>query len=256
MLYLIGIGLNPKHLTQEALECIRSADPVFLETYTSAYAQGSLKELRELTGKEIFPIQRVHVEEQLDSILASAQSNSVALLVFGNVFSATTHVQILLEAREKGVKVRFIPGISVFSFLGASGLDEYRFGRVSTIVFPSEHYAPDSFFDAIESNQKMGLHSLCLLDLDPAQGRFMRASEALEIIHQIELRKKKNLLSSVPLVILAGMGSESQQIKAGSFKELREWKCEVFPQSLIVCGKLTEKEKEALRELHGWNGNG
>ena len=47
------------------------------------------------------------------------------------------------------------------------------------------------------------------------------------------------------------MGSEKQKIIAGeekikAFKEVNE----IYPQSLIVLGKINEKEKEALEVLH------
>src|SRR3989344_4655177 len=113
MLYLIGIGLKPKHLTIEALDAIKDSGQVFLEAYTSAYAEGTLTELEEVTGKKIHPFSRKQVEEETKSILAMAKKNNVALLAFGNPLTATTHVQLLIDAKKEGMKTRIIEGISV-----------------------------------------------------------------------------------------------------------------------------------------------
>ncbi|MFH1255913.1 MAG: diphthine synthase [Candidatus Diapherotrites archaeon] len=251
MLYLIGIGLKPKHLTLEALEAIRECDAVFLENYTSKYSEGAVKELEELIGKKVTLLGRQHVEEQSHEFLAMAERNRIAFLVHGNVFSATTHSQLAMDAKKNGVKMKFIPGISVFSYLGKTGLDEYRFGRTTTIVSPKENFAPESFYDAIEKNQAMGLHTLCLLDIDLEENRLMSAKEAIELLLAIERKRKKSIVKKSLLILVAGAGSEKEKIAAGRAEELLKCRANAFPQSLIVCGKLTAKEKEVLKEFYG-----
>jgi len=253
MFYLIGIGLRPEHLTLEAVQAVGKCGRVFLDTYTSAYSQGSVGGLRETLGKEILLLDRRGIEEGFGLILknAKAESENVALLVFGNALSATTHIQLLLDAKKLGIPFKVIPGISVYSFLGATGLDQYRFGRTCTIVEPKPGYEPDSFYDAIERNFSNGLHTLCLLDIDAEQSRMMSVAQAISILEKIEKKKGKSLLKKATLVGLYGLGSESQKVRAAGFEVLSRSSFALYPQSLVIAAPLNEKEKEALEALNG-----
>ncbi len=251
MLYLVGIGLKPSHLTLEALECIKKSDQVFLEVYTSQYSEGLLKELKDLTGKDIKEINRTDVEENFTSALTSANKNNICLLIFGNPLTATTHIQLLIDAKEAGIKWKVIPGISVTNMIAESGLDEYKFGRTVTICYHLPNFEPDSFYDQIKENQKMGLHTLCLLDIkkDQPQQRLMTAIEAIEVLEKIMLKKKHK--DKFLYVALLAMGSERQKVLVGrkmifASKEIQE----IYPQSMIIPGKMNEKEKEAVKNLY------
>jgi len=252
MFYLIGVGLKPEHLTLEAADAIGKCSQVFLDTYTSAYSEGSVSELKEAVEKEIILLDRKGIEEGFGSVLKNAKAGEedIALLVFGNALSATTHVQLLLDAKKLGLKTEVIPGISIYNFLGQTGLDHYRFGRTCTVVAPKENYAPDSFYDAIEANFKNNLHTLCLLDIDAEHSKMMSVSEALGIIAKVEKKRGKTILQKASLIGLYGLGSENQKIKAGSLAVLQKSSFALFPQSLVIAAPLNEKEKEALEALH------
>lgn len=251
MLYLIGIGLNPTQLTLEALEAIRECPTVFLENYTSRFAEGNKKELEAIVQKPIRELGRKKIEEEFGTVLGQAKRESVALLVHGNPLIATTHIQILLDAKKQNISVKMIPGISILDLLGKTGLDSYKFGRISTIVFQEENYAPESFFDIIEKNFKNGFHSLCLLDIRSEEERLMSVQEAIGILEKIAKKKGSDLLQKCVLAGLYGMGSKKEKIAVGNAKKLQNSGYNAWPQSLVVCGKLNEKEKEALKELHG-----
>ncbi len=247
MFYLIGIGLKPQHLTLEAKQAIEESSHIFLDTYTSAYSQGSVEELKKMVGKDIIRLDRKGVEEGFHLVLKEAKSSadSVALLVFGNALSATTHVQLLLDAKKQGIPSKAIAGISVYNFLGAAGLDQYRFGRTCTIVAPKPGYSPESFYDVIESNFGKGMHTLCLLDIEAGQ-KMMSVAEALQILDRIEKKRKKTILQKATLVGLFALGSEKQMVKTASMKVMLRSSFALFPQSLVIAASLTEKEKEAL----------
>ncbi len=249
MIYIIGIGLKPKHLTIEAVEAIKECNSVFLEAYTSSYGEGTVKELERTIGKGVMKLKREQVEENSRTLLMQGKKEDICLLVYGNPFTATTHIQLLLDAKKLGVKCRVLPGISVVNFLGKTGLDEYRFGRVATIVFPTEKYAPESFYDIIEKNKKSGLHTLCLLDIKAEEGKMMAVSEALNILEKIEKKRGKSIVKESKVVALCGVGGSEEIIKSASFNELKRSRFNSFPQSLVVCGELNEKEKEALEVL-------
>ncbi|MCR4369471.1 MAG: diphthine synthase, partial [archaeon] len=171
MLYLIGLGLIPSHLTLEAQAALRACKKIYLEVYTSQYAQGSPADLEKITGKQIFELTRKQVEEELAPLLEEAKSKDIGLAVFGNPLNATTHIQILLDAKKLGAKTIVVAGIGVFEFVSLSGLDRYKFGRTTTLVFHEQDYEPESFYDAIIANKKMGLHTLCLLDIKKDEER-------------------------------------------------------------------------------------
>jgi diphthine methyl ester synthase len=46
---------------------------------------------------------------------------------------------------------------------GCSGLQLYTFGQAVSIVFFTETWRPDSFYDKIKFNRSGDLHTLCLL---------------------------------------------------------------------------------------------
>jgi diphthine synthase len=249
MLYLIGIGLKPKHLTLEAKEALEKCSAVFLEAYTSKYSEGTLKELERLLEKRVMKLTRQQIEENTLELLMQGKRENIALLVFGNALTATTHIQVLLDAKKLGIKTMVVPGISVTNFIAKTGLDEYRFGRTTTIVFHEENYAPESFYDVIEKNKSIGLHTLCLLDIQAEKGKMMSIGEALQVIEKIEKKSGKGLVKNSALIALCGAGSEDEIIKAMKFNKLKRSGFGAFPQSLIVCAELNEKEKEALEAL-------
>ena len=245
MLYLISIGLNSKQITLEALNALRECSEIFLENYTSKFSEGSIKDLEKLIGRKIISLNRIEVEENFSEIHSKAKKENAAVLFYGNVFSATTHIQILLDADEKQIPVKVFPGISVFSYLGKTGLSEYKFGKTVSIARWEKNFKPESFFDGIKENFERGLHTLCLLDIKAEENYFMKASEAIELIEKID---KKKLLNKAKFAALIGMGSENEKIVFGDKNKIKKVAGENI-QSLIVCGKLNEKESEALNEL-------
>ncbi|MEK6821406.1 MAG: diphthine synthase [archaeon] len=248
MFYLIGIGLNPRQLTLEALHAIQRCSRVYVETYTSKYSEGNVEELEHVLHQKVIPRNREEVENGMKEMTEHARHESVALLVFGNPLSATTHHSLLMECVNQRVPYQVIPGISIFNYRGICGLDEYRFGRTCTFVFPQDGYEPLSPFDTIVANQKSGLHTHCLFDLHPEKQRFMTVPEAIEFIHHAAAARDVNV-NAWTGVGLAGMGNAHAIVDAGKLSELskREWT--VFPQSLIVVGELTPYEREALQTL-------
>lgn len=250
MLYLVGIGLKPEHITQEALGVLKRCKKVYMENYTSTYAEGEVSDLEELIENEIAVLGRKEVEEEFGPVLENAKKEDVALLVIGNPLTATTHTQILIDAKKAKVKVEVISGISIMNFVGKTGLSEYKFGRTVTIVYPQKNYAPDSFYDMIKKNREWGLHTVCLLDIQAEKNKLMSIRDAIEILEDIEKRKKGKILKEALLVAICAAGGKEEKICAGKSAELKKAKL-LTPASLIVCSDLSENETEALEKLHG-----
>ncbi|MBI4043350.1 MAG: diphthine synthase [Candidatus Diapherotrites archaeon] len=250
MLYLIGAGLNPWQISLEGLSAIKKCRAIFIDTYTSQFAHGTLEELEETIGKKPHALKRAHLEENAGDLIEKAKDHDIALLIIGNPLTATTHIQLALDAKKKGVECTILPGISIINYLPFTGLDAYKFGRTATIVEPQEGHAPTSFFDYILINRENDLHTPCLLDIRAEEKRLLSIPQAIGILEETAQKKRKNIGDWV-LIGLAGMGGKKPQIKAGTPAELKAFKFTSFPQSLIVCGKLNEKELEALKTLGG-----
>ncbi len=247
MLIICGIGLKPKHITLEALEEIKNCDEIFLECYTSAYPNYKIEELERLLNKKIQLLYREDLEQKLNEFLENAKNKKVALLIFGNPFSATTHMQIFYESKKLNIESKVLPGISILNLIGKTGLEEYKFGRIVSIPFWQQNYKPKFFYQYIKQNSVAGLHTLCLLDLKitKEEKRFMSINEALEILKKVDEEK---ILVDKLCIALCGMSSAEEKIIVRKFKELQKtnFSSEKFPQSLIICGNLSEKEKEFL----------
>ena len=78
---------------------------------------------------------------------------------------ATTHTDIVLRARALKIPTQIIHNASIMNAIGACGLALYNFGQTVSLVFFTETWKPDSFYDRIKENVDLGLHTLVLLDI-------------------------------------------------------------------------------------------
>ena len=166
-LALIGIGLGTEDdITVKGLSLVKNADKVYLENYTSILCVDKDK-LELFYGREIIILDRESVEDDssVQEILDQAKDMKVALLVVGDVFSATTHSDFYLRARREGVEVVVIHNASIVSAVGACGMQVYRFGQIVSLPFFTEKWRPYSFYEKIKQNREIGLHTLVLLDI-------------------------------------------------------------------------------------------
>ena len=69
------------------------------------------------------------VEQGADQFLDEAKESDVGFLVVGDPFGATTHSDLVLRAKEKGVKVSVVHNASIMSAVGCCGLQLYNFGE-------------------------------------------------------------------------------------------------------------------------------
>ncbi|KXZ46288.1 hypothetical protein GPECTOR_45g158 [Gonium pectorale] len=130
VLYLVGLGLYDEHdITLRGLEAVRRCSRVYLEAYTSILLCGKEK-LEALYGKEVIVADREMVESRAEEILEGADTGDVAFCVVGDPFGATTHTDLQLRARERGIRVAVVHNASVMNAVGACGLSLYRFGEV------------------------------------------------------------------------------------------------------------------------------
>src|SRR3989344_1525246 len=219
-LYIIGIGLSDeKDITIKGLEAVKRCSHVYLETYTSVL-QCSTKNLERFYGKKIIPADRNLVENKADDIIDRAKDNDVALLVAVDPMSATTHVDIMMRAQEKGIEVKVIHNASVLTAVGITGLQLYKFGKTTSIPFP-ENVKSEAAYDVILNNKKSKMHTLVLLDLNPGKDKFLKIDNAIEILLDVEKKRKEDAFTEDTYVVCcARLGAEDQFIKSGKAKDM------------------------------------
>jgi diphthine synthase len=238
MLYLIGLGLNDeKDLTLRAIETAKKCD-CFIELYTSVW-KGSLKSLKELIGKDVKVLNRKDLEENLDLFIEKAKKNDVALFVPGDPLAATTHIDIVYDAKRKKIPVKIIHNASIFSAIGEVGLQLYKYGKVATIPLSGKL---SNVKDAIKTNKKLGLHTLLLLDLDVENNIIMKVADALSM-----LLNKKIIKETDQLVVFSKAGGDAK-IYYDSVRGLKVKSIE-SPAVLIIPGKMHFREKDFLEVI-------
>lgn len=267
MLYLVGLGLShASDITVRGLEIVKNCKRVYLEAYTSILMASDQKGLEEFYGRPVILADREMVESSSDEILEGAQTDDVAFLVVGDPFGATTHTDLVLRARELGIKYETIHNASVMNAVGACGLQLYNFGQTVSLVFFTDTWKPDSFYEKIMENRRLGLHTLLLLDIkvkeqsieNMARGRLIyepprymsintAASQLLEIE---ELRSENAYNENTPVVAISRLGAPTQQFCAGTLKEMVEYDCGEPLHSMVILGtRVHELETDFLLEF-------
>lgn len=253
MLSLIGLGLGTRDLSALALEEIKGADELFIETYTSFIPEEYEAFIEAQAGRKPARLRRKDLEDDVKSLVAKARDSRVVILVPGDPLIATTHSIVLNEARSQRIKAEVIHAPSVFSIaIGESGLDVYKFGPTATIPFWSEKYKPKSFADSISKNLQNGQHTLVLLDIEQKENRPMRIAEAKEILmHAAQGSTTVN--HGTRIIVLANLGRDDKAIRLTKIGEMDKLSKELEGKvlSLVVPGELSFAEKENLKRAVG-----
>ncbi len=248
-LYLIGLGLgDEKDISIKGLEAVKQCAKLYLENYTSIL-QCSVSQLEKLYGKKVQVVGREFCEQGADKLVQEGKKQDIALLIVGDPFSATTHTEIFKSAKKTGVPIIVINNASILTAIGITGLQLYKFGKTTSLPFPEEQPNVETPYLVLGENQKMGLHTLILLDLRPEEDKFVTVNQALEALEQMEKRKKNRLIHPDLLVIgCARLGSKDFLVKSGKLKYLKKFDFGKSPHCLIIPGKLHFAEEEMLEE--------
>ncbi len=241
-LYLMGIGLHDeKDISLNGLEAIKKCGEVYLDAYTSVLA-APISKLEALYGKKIILADRDVVEKNAENaILKNAKGSNVAFLVVGDVFSATTHLDLQLRAEKMGINIITFHNASILTAIGETGLSLYNVGKITSIPFENKDITTPTQVLAI--NAKNGMHTLFLLDLDPLRKKFLSAKEGIEYL----LALKNSLFTEkTHVIVCCQLGSKNQRICYGEAGKMKRENLTLFPQCFIVPGKLQFFEEEAL----------
>ncbi len=202
-LVFVGLGLHD-HLgiSLRGLEETKTADDVFIELYTSLLPDFSMKLFEKLSRKKPQLVVRKDLEERNGKIiLDTADAGKAVLLVPGDPMIATTHVALRIEAEKRGIRTRIIHGASILSAaIGLSGLHNYKFGKSVTIPFPDES-SSETPYEVIAQNKELGLHTLCLLDIEMSGNRYLSIGDGLKELSKTEAKRKDNVVTMDTLAV-------------------------------------------------------
>ena len=250
----VGLGLHDDlGISLRGLEEVKSADEVFIELYTSFMPEFSIKRFEGFSGKRLRVVSRKELEEEDgETVLRAAEKGKVVLLVPGDPLIATTHVALRMNAEKRGIKTRVVHGASVLSaVIGLSGLHNYKFGKSVTIPFPSGAVS-ETPYDVIAQNRRLGLHTLCLLDVRAEEKRYMKVREGLDLLLKVEEKRKEGIVTFDTFAVgVARAGSSTPTVKAGFVRELLSYDFGMPPHSIVFPGRLHFMEVEALVVLAG-----
>uniref|UniRef100_A0A7S3K0G1 diphthine methyl ester synthase n=1 Tax=Aureoumbra lagunensis TaxID=44058 RepID=A0A7S3K0G1_9STRA len=267
-LFLVGLGLgDEKDITVRGLEIVKECDEVWLESYTSILGADREK-LASYYGREVKEASRETVESEMEKILT--KEKKIAVLVVGDPLCATTHTDLALRARSRGLHVEFIQNASVMAAVGRTGLQLYRFGQTVSIPYYDDDWRPRSFYDKIAVNAAADLHTLCLLDIKTKEPdyvelaksgrkrflppRFMSITEAIDQLLECEQIEMRGITNCNTLGIgLARLGQPDQRIVAAPLSKLRSLDFGAPLHSLVICASLHELELEFLSTFYAFS---
>jgi len=234
MLYLIGLGLNNKGISLEGIETIKKCKKIYLENYTVDFPY-SVKELEKVIKKKIIPADRNFVES--DNLIIEAKKEKIALLVYGSPLTATTHISLIQEAKKNKIKFMVIYGGSVFDAIAETGLQIYKFGKITSMPKWTESYKPMSFIDIVKENKSINAHTLILIDI---------GLEFKEAMNQLKISAKEHKLKLEKIIICSRLGTDSMKIVYDKLDKLKNNKINA-PYCIIIPGKLHFIEEETLK---------
>lgn len=256
MFYLVGLGLfDEKDISLKGLECLKNVDKIYAEFFTSRLFGSSFEAIEELVGKKIEILVRSEVEEE-SKFLNEAKKLDVALITGGDPLIATTHSDFIVECSKRKIDYEIIHGSSILSSAPAiSGLQAYKFGKVTTIPFPDHNFYPKSPYMAIEENLAMNLHTLVLLDIQAHNNRYMSINEGLKYLMNIKdsLDYQGSINEDSLAIGIARVGSKDVVVKAGSISQLITFDFGGPLHCIILPSKLHIVEAEYLVEVAGAN---
>jgi len=262
MFYLIGIGRRKEDITEEMKDVISRCDSVFLEFYTSFY-ENSVNELESALKTSLIRAPREVVESQAEEkMIEPGKTKDIALLVMGDPLVATTHVDILQRARDAGVATQVFHNVSIANFITRTGLQFYKFGKITSIPFFSAKYMPRTPYMTLIDNARMGAHSLFLLDLKPDEGTYLKAHEALDFLleipqlmvdqEEIEEQESNMIDGNSDAIICSQLGFSDEVILFGTINELLRYDREAnlpAPICVIIPGDYHEMELQHLEQF-------
>lgn len=232
--FLIGLGLNESSVSLEAKKILTNCEEVYLESYTIHFPY-TTEELEENLLIKLRPLNREDVENE--SILKEAKTKNIALLVYGDPFSATTHHQLILSCKKQKIPFKVFHNASIMNSIAECGLSLYKFGKTASMPSWTEKYQPSSFINYIHENQSIKAHTLLLVDIGLD---FQRA------LRQLAESSEKENLHLDKVIVCSALGTKKNKILFDSIKKLENIEAIEMPFCFIIPSEMHFIEKEFL----------
>jgi len=230
--------MNENSLTADALEKLKTCEKIYLENYTVNFPY-QIKELESQYNLETTEINRTKTEDE--SILEEAKKKDIALLVYGDALSATTHIQLILECKKQEIPYKVFHNASIMTTIAETGLSLYKFGKTASMPNWIEHTnKPTSFMNYIKENQSIKAHTLILTDI---------GLEIKNAITQLqESLKETNILLPGKIIAISNAGTSNQKVFYDTLENLGNKEIPM-PFCLIIPTELHFLEQETIEEL-------
>jgi diphthine synthase len=248
MLTFIGLGLFDKtDISEKGLACVRQADHVFLDSYTSCLMGSSVEDMAVYYQRPVHRLFREDVEQYPDRLLDLAGEGHVVFLCAGDPMVSTTHADLRIRAADRGIPTFIIHAASIASAVcGITGLQNYRFGKSCSLPFPQKNWFPTTPFDVILRNLDQRLHTIVYLDIQ--KDRFMTIPDAVGLLEQISDEKQ----TTIPLYVgVARAGSDDLIVRAGSAEKICSEKFGPPLHILVIPAELHDMERRYLELFAG-----
>ncbi len=235
---LVGLGLEKDSISVAALEALKKCDLIYLENYTVDFPY-TIEELRESLDLKIEELDRSAVEGL--EFLDDAKKKDIALLVYGDALSATTHITIVEECRKRDIEYKVFHNASILVAISETGLQLYKFGKTASMPNWAEHTnKPTSFMKYIQENQSIKAHTLILTDIG------LKIKDAINQLQESSEKEKVEVPQKI--IICSNAGTENQKIFYDTPENLKE-KDVPMPFGMIIPGEMHFVEKEALQSI-------
>ena len=236
--FLIGTGMTQNSLTTEALQALNKCDKIYLENYTVNFPYPK-SELEKNYNLKIQELTRAQTENE--QILEEAKTKNIALLIYGDALSATTHMQLIISAKQQNIQTKIFQNTSIMTAIAQTGLSLYKFGKTTSMPNWQEHTnRPTSFINYIKENSLIKAHTLILTDIG------LKIPQAIQQLQ--EASKKENFNLPEKIIAITHAGTSSQKIFHNTPSQLTSQNI-TMPFCLIIPSNLSHSESEALKIL-------
>ncbi|XP_023772053.2 probable diphthine methyl ester synthase, partial [Lactuca sativa] len=172
------------------------------------------------------------------------------------------HSDMVVREKKLEVEVKLIHNASIMNAVGVCALQIYHYGEIVSLPFSTETWRPDNFYEKIQRNRGLELHTLCLLDIrvkEPSleslcigkkqyrHPSFMPIGVAIDKLLEVEQLPGESAYNEETLCVgFSRLGSEKQKVVAKSMKQLREVDFGQPLHCLTIVGKTHPVEEEML----------
>ena len=171
-------------------------------------------------------------------LVKEAKKKDICLLIYGSPLFATTHISLINDCKKRKVKVKVIYSTSVFDVIAETGLQLYKFGKVSSMPKWQEHFKPNSFLDFVRDNRKIEAHSIILVDLK---------LHFVDAIEQLTRASETKNIKLDKILVCSRLGTKKGKIFYGKIKSFTKVGKKIkAPFCFIIPSKMHFLEKEVV----------